>query len=221
MTHDNTFKLSYVCTGNNARSPLAAAFTYGIVSHESAGVRWHITSSGTEAVDGGGVRPEVARAAGEVALDLSEHRTRPFSVESCLESDLVLGMGWDHVSHIWSLAPEAWGKVFTIKEFVHWAKLAPLRPPILFPGRVEQMRDKVAQAHAIRKRARADHGFWGGLRHQELNLIEPDGHGAEAWTTLVGAVQALVQDVIMLLRAEGTQPASAPSPPPRRRRRKA
>lgn len=218
MTHDNTFKLSYVCNGNNARSPLAAAFTYGLVSRDHSEVRWHITSSGIEAADGGGVRPEVARAATDISLDLSEHRTRPFTVEACLESDLVLGMAWDHVSHIWSAAPEAWGKVFTVKEFIHWAKLAPVRPPILFPSRVEQMRDKVTQAHAIRKRARADHGFWGGLRHQELNVIEPDGHGAEAWTTLVNAVQALVKDVITLLRAEGTPPAP-PAPPPRRRRK--
>src|SRR5713101_8059284 len=162
MSTTTPFKLLYVCNGNNARSPLAAAFTWDAVSRESGDVPWQITSAGTGAGEGKGVRSEVLRAA----------------------AGLVLG---------------AWGRVFTIKEFVHWAKQASVRPPILFADRVEQMRDKVVQAHAVRKRARADHGFWGGLRPAELNLIEPDGHGDVAWNTLALAVQALVNDVITLL----------------------
>jgi len=200
MSATTPFKLLYVCNGNNARSPLAAAFTYDRVSrHAPGGVQWQITSAGTQALGGSGVRAEVQRAALAMNLDLSEHRTRPLEPEACLEPDLVLAMAWDQVSHIWSIVPEAWGRVFTIKEFVHWAKQASVRPPILFADQVEQMRDKVSQAHAVRKRARADHGFWGGLRPQELNLIEPDGHGDTAWTTLAQATQALVNDVITLL----------------------
>lgn len=199
MSTTTPFKLLYVCNSNNARSPLAAAFTYDRISHSRSDVQWQITSAGTQAGEGSGVRTEVLRAASALDLDLSEHRSRALSAESCLEPDLVLAMAWDQVSHIWSLVPEAWGRVFTIKEFVHWAKQAPVRPPILFADRVEAMRDKVAQAHAVRKRARADHGFWGGLRPAELNLIEPDGHGDGAWNTLALAVQALVNDVITLL----------------------
>jgi protein-tyrosine-phosphatase len=198
MSATTPFKLLYVCNGNNSRSPLAAAFTYDRVTRNPGTVQWEITSAGTE-VRGSGVRPEVQRAALAMNLDLSEHHTRPLDPEACLTPDLVLAMAWDQVSHIWSLVPEAWGRVFTIKEFVHWAKQAPVRPPILFADQVEQMRDKVAQAHAVRKRARADHGFWGGLRPQELNLIEPDGHGDNAWNTLAQATQALVNDVITLL----------------------
>jgi protein-tyrosine-phosphatase len=201
MSATTPFKLLYVCNGNNARSPLAAAFTYDRVSRSAPGtVQWQIGSAGTQTFGGGGgVRPEVQRAAAAMNVDLSEHRTRPLDAKTCVEPDLVLAMAWDQVSHIWSLVPEAWGRVFTIKEFVHWAKQAPVRPPILFADQVEQMRDKVAQAHAVRKRARADHGFWGGLRPQELNLIEPDGHGDAAWNTLAHATQALVNDVITLL----------------------
>ena len=62
------------------------------------------------------------------------------------------------------------------------------------------MRDKVIQAHAVRKRARADFGFWGGIRPQDLNLIEPNGKGDDAWAALAKAVHALASDVITLLR---------------------
>lgn len=202
MPHDSTFKLLYVCNGNNARSPLAAAFTYQRVTREPGEIRWQIGSAGTKAATGAGVRPEVQRAASAVNLDLSEHSTQALTAETCDAPDLILGMAWDQVSEIWSLVPRAWGKVFTIKEFIHWAKQAPVRPAILFSDRIEQMRDKVTQAHTIRKRARADYGFWGGLRPGELNLIEPEGHGDEAWTALVNAVQALTNDVITLLSVD-------------------
>lgn len=198
------FGILYVCNSNNARSPLAAAFTYDLASRRHAtDVRWHIASAGIEAVESGGVRPEVQRAAMRLDLDLSEHRTNTLTADACSAPDLILGMSWDHVSHIWSMVPDAWEKVFTIKEFVHWAKRAPVRPPILFADRVEHMRDKVAQAHGVRKRARADHGFWGGLRPSELNLIEPEGHGDDAWDTLVAAVRALCNDVLTLLTPAG------------------
>lgn len=196
------FSILYVCDGNTARSPLAAAVTSALVSGDESGLRWQIDSLGTDARGGDPVRPEVHRAATALDLDLAGHRARLLTREACLEPDLVLAMSWDQVTHIWSLVPEAWGQVFTVKEFIHWSKRAPSRPPILFADRIEQMRDKVKQAHIVRKRARADHGFWGGLRPQDLNLIEPHGHGEEAWSTLAEATRVLVTDVVTLLVAE-------------------
>jgi len=194
------FRLLYVCNNDTARSPLAAAATINAVSATNDTVGWRIDSAGTNAIDGDVFRSEARVAAGVLGLDLSQHRAKELTPERCLEPDLVLAMSWDQISHIWSLVPEAWDRVFTIKEFVHWAQRAPVRPPILFPDRGAEMRDKIVQAHAIRKRARADFGFWGGIRPQDLNLIEPNGKGEAAWTALGHAVRALVGDVVLLLR---------------------
>src|SRR5205809_501249 len=98
MTTAPIFRILYVCSGNNARSPLAAACTYDAVGRRNAEVRWHISSAGTEAPDGAGVRPEVQRAASAVNLDLSEHRTQVLTAEACDGPDLILGMTWDQVS---------------------------------------------------------------------------------------------------------------------------
>jgi protein arginine phosphatase len=218
-THDNMtttpFKLLYVCNGNTARSPLAAWCTAEVLGRGN-GVVWEIDSAGTHAIDGDVLRPEAQIAADELDLDLSSHRAKLLTPERCLEPDLVLAMSWEQVSHIWSVVPEAWDKVFTVKEFVHWAQRAPVRPPILFPDPTAEMRDKIVQAHAIRKRARADHGFWGGIRPQDLNLIEPNGKGEEAWTTLAHAVRSLVSDVVLLLRG----PTKATHTAPKRSTRK-
>jgi protein-tyrosine-phosphatase len=200
------FELLYVCNGDNARAPLAAACTRALVV-ERNGIAWDVDSAGTEAIEDGVIRLEAARAAEHLQLDLSAHRPRLLTSDLCEAPDLILAMSWEQVSHIWSLVPGAWDKVFTVKEFIHWAKRAPSRPPILFADAGEQMRDRVVQAHSVRKRARADFGFWGGIRPQDLNLIEPNGKGDEAWTTLANAVHALVSDVITLLR--GPEPSAA------------
>jgi protein-tyrosine phosphatase len=214
------FTLLYVCNGDNARSPLAAACTTRLIPQRNGEIRWDVRSAGTHAVEGGVVRPEVSLVAENLALDVSDHRTHVLSAEGCQDPDLILAMSWDQVSHIWSLVPESWDKVFTIKEFVHWAKRAPVRPPILFPDRGEQMRDKIRQAHAARKRARADFGFWGGIRPQDLNLIEPNGKGEDAWRALGQAVHALVSDVLTLLLATGdaARPEPARARQPHRKR---
>ena len=197
------FKLLYVCNGNDARSALAAACTERLAAENDGEIKWEIDSAGTHATVGEGLRAEASVAADSLALDLSDHRASLLTADRCQDPDLILAMSWDQISHIWSLVPEAWDKVFTVKEFIHWAKRAPVRPPILFPDRVEQMRDKIIQAHSARKRARADYGFWGGIRPQDLNLIEPNGKGDEAWHALGQAVHALVSDVLTLLLATG------------------
>lgn len=201
------FKILYVCNGDNARAPLAVACTKALLSKNGQSVSWGVGSAGTEAAADGGVRPEAVRAAALLQLDITSHQPTTLTAERCEAPDLVLAMSWDQISHIWSLVPEAWEKVFTVKEFVHWAKRAPVRPPILFADHAEEMRDKVIQAHAIRKRARADFGFWGGIRPQDLNLIEPNGKGDEAWAALGHAVQALASDVITLLTGRVTHGA--------------
>ncbi len=211
------FKLLYVCNGNVARSPLAAAVTEQLAAHGDPGVRWEITSAGTHALEDDVLSSEAFHAATSLDVDLSDHRARLLAPERCDDPDLILAMSWEQVSHIWSLVPEAWDKVFTIKEFVHWAKRSPVRPPILFADRVEQMRDKIALAHAARKRARADFGFWGGIRPQDLNLIEPTGKGEDAWRALGQAVHALVSDVLTLLLATGDSARPTRTPEPGRR----
>jgi protein-tyrosine-phosphatase len=203
------FNILYVCNGDNARAPLAAACTESLTARNSLGVTWTIASAGTETLEGSLVRPEAQRAAGALDIDLASYEPVALSPDDCVAPDLILAMSWDQVSHVWSLVPGAWEKVFTVKEFIHWAKLAPARPPILFADRAEAMRDKVVQTHLIRKRARADHGFWGGIRPQDLNLIEPNGKGDEAWATLAHAVHALASDIVTLLLGPEPKPAQA------------
>jgi protein-tyrosine phosphatase len=194
-----SFKVLYLCAGNTGRSPIAEACMWDYVEGRNTPVRWEVGSAGTQAEEGEPVRSEALKAGDSLGMDLSDHKSRQLVPEDVDASDLILAMSWEQAAHVWSLAPGSWGKCFTLKEFVHWAKQAPTRPSILFPDRVAQMRDRVEQAHTVRRRARADHGIWGSLRPQDLNVVEPDGKGDAAWRNAAQAVRTLVVDVAHLL----------------------
>ncbi len=66
----------FVCTGNQCRSPLAAAFFRKFLERDKSLIDWMVTSAGTWTRDGLSVSPfcmDLARAHG---VDLSGHHTR-------------------------------------------------------------------------------------------------------------------------------------------------
>lgn len=199
MAATQPFRLLYVCAGNVARSPLAAACTRLYVQTHGTPQDWQIESAGTHATPDECPRAEAIRIAESFGLDLQGHVARQLDPERVDDHDLILAMSWDQAAHLWSAAPGSWGHSFTLREFIHWAKQVPPRPQIIFPDRMARMRDRVEQAHALRRRARADHGFWGGLRPQDLNVIEPEGKGEGAWRSFAQAIRTLTTDVVHLL----------------------
>ena len=51
-------------------------------------------------------------------LDTSGHRSRKLRPDIVTEADLVIGMARSHVREAVALAPDAWGRAFTLKEIV-------------------------------------------------------------------------------------------------------
>lgn len=191
------FRLVFVCTGNIARSPMAHACAVRCL--QDSETAWDISSAGTDAIEGDEPRSDAVKAASTIGIQIASHRARLLTPEICTESDLLIAMVWDQVAHVWGMVPDAWARCFTLKEFVHYARQAPMRPPIIFADEADRMRERVASAHELRRRARTDHGFFGGLRSQDVNLLEPEGRSDAVWKTFAKAVDVLVTDVIHLL----------------------
>ncbi len=106
-------RLLFVCTGNTCRSPTAEA----LAREEAAerGLEVACRSAGV-AASGGGASPGAVRAAGEVGLDLSDHRSTQLDRELVAWADLVLCMG---TSHRWQVADRGGeGKARLITDFL-------------------------------------------------------------------------------------------------------
>lgn len=105
-----------VCTANVCRSPVAAEL---LARHlRSRGYEVVAQSAGTH---GGsrGVHEHTLRAAGDLDVDLSGHRSRLVTGQlvDTEGADLVITMTRAHLRHVIGLAPDAWPRTFTLKEF--------------------------------------------------------------------------------------------------------
>lgn len=81
----------FVCTGNQFRSPLAAA----VFESETSGQPVRVSSCGIFAIEGSRAFAEAPDLIEELRVDLSQHRSRQLT--SLAGADLVIGFGRHHV----------------------------------------------------------------------------------------------------------------------------
>jgi protein-tyrosine phosphatase len=86
----------FVCTANQYRSPLAAAFFSRKLRADGASPDWLVESAGTWTVPGRGVPSDVTLAARGMGIDLKEHRTRQIDHDLLAKCDLILVMEKGH-----------------------------------------------------------------------------------------------------------------------------
>ena len=148
-----------VCSANQMRSPLAAAFLARDMERLGrAGVV--VTSAGTKAMPASGGVPAVLRTAEEYGLDLSEHRPAELTRGTVARADLVLTMTEQQRSAVVRLLPAAVPRTFTLLELrrlteasdasgLHPAELAALahraRPTTAPPSAPEDIADPVGR----------------------------------------------------------------------------
>ena len=58
-------------------------------------------------------------------MAMTDHRSRTLSKSDVLEADIIFGMAREHVREVVVLDPEAWGRTFTLKEFVRRGRSIP------------------------------------------------------------------------------------------------
>ena len=109
-------RILFVCTGNTCRSPMAAGL-FAKMLQERGVTGIAVASAGLAAFDGAPASAEAVEVMRQFGVDLSGHRTRRLTREMVLTADLVLTMTKRHKEAVLALAPEAAGKVFTLREF--------------------------------------------------------------------------------------------------------
>jgi protein-tyrosine-phosphatase len=115
-----------VCTGNQCRSPMAAALLGAELARR--GIPLTVGSAGmvTDGVPPPRHAVKVMEARG---LDISTHLSRRADEALIGSSGLVLGMTRQHVIDLATLVPDAWDRVFTVAEVLRRAYAAGPRRP--------------------------------------------------------------------------------------------
>jgi protein-tyrosine phosphatase len=113
------FSITFVCTGNRFRSPLAEAF----VRRLTLGLPVITDSYGTLPQEDAPPLPEAVEIALSCGISLSDHRTRDLSKASLQNVDLLLGFEPEHVQQAVVDAHAPRERSFTVRDFV------PLLPP--------------------------------------------------------------------------------------------
>lgn len=144
--HPETFEVVFVCTGNRARSPLAAA----LLRQATSGLDVVVSSYGTLDVGPLPPLPDALLAAERLGVDLSGHRARVLPAGGLVHAALVLGFEPDHVAAAAIEARADPGRTFLL------AELTRLLDGAAGDAAVEHARSLVSAADARRVRSRPD-----------------------------------------------------------------
>lgn len=190
------FTILTVCTGNVARSPLAAQllrFELG----DLPSVRVH--SAGTGALVGAPMMPQSKVIATRLGVPATaEHTARQLTERDVLEADLVLAMSREHRRSSVELTPKALRKAFTVREFARLASALPLgaleiHAPMLTDDVADRLRAAVETVASMR----------GGLpplddpRHDDV--IDPYRQSDAVYEQSAGQLTPAVRAVSALL----------------------
>jgi protein-tyrosine-phosphatase len=106
--------VTFVCTGNVCRSPMAAGLFFDRLVREKAQRSVRVRSSGTWALEDQPASAYALQVMAERGLDIGAHRGRNLTKTAIEETDLILVMTLHHKEAILQDFPTAEGKVFLL-----------------------------------------------------------------------------------------------------------
>ena len=118
MNDDDGYRVLFVCTANQCRSPLAAALLLAQLHARTPDVVVDVTSSGVSAGDGVPATSPTIDAAATLRVDLTAHRSTRLHASQVRAANLVIGMERRHVQEAVLRDPSAFTRSFTLKELV-------------------------------------------------------------------------------------------------------
>ena len=153
---------------------------------ESVAPDVHVHSCGL-LEDGREATPDGVAVLAKRGIDLSGHRSRKITTELIRDADVIIGMSRRHVAEASVTVPDAWGKVFTLKELVR-------RGEEVGPRKAGQsMADWLVEVH------------WGRTRQDMLgssredDIADPIGKPRAVYEKTADEIDALLDRLVRLV----------------------
>ena len=115
-----------MCTGNLCRSPLLEALLRRDLA--AAGIEADVASAGLAAPTAAQPDRRLRRVAGELGVDVDDHRSRLVSVADLRAADLILTMTSEQSDDVRALDPSAARRVTTVRAAAWKARIVSGRP---------------------------------------------------------------------------------------------
>ena len=119
----------FVCTANQFRSPIAAAFLFNFIHQVNTLEKWRLESAGTWTKPGLPASPLALQIGHRLSLGgLEGHITRQVNQKLLDQFDLILVMETGHLEAIASEFPNVFGRMMLLSEIVDGAPYSILDP---------------------------------------------------------------------------------------------
>ena len=176
-------RIFFICTGNQARSPIAAAWT----ARALASLPVEVGSAGTLPRPPSPVLLEAGAIATQLGIDVALHRSSHVGSHDLSSAGLVIGFELHHVAAAVVEGGAPASRTFLLKELVRLARsVAPPPQP-----------DPVARARAVIELADAHRRETGPVLGEEIR--DPAGRKIKAFREIVFEVVRTCDEMIALL----------------------
>ena len=193
-----------VCTGNICRSPMAEGLLTAMLSERGAS-DVQVASCGVIGWEGSPPMPEAVDALLESGIDISGHVSRRIDPSMIRGADLVLAMAGEHRDAVVRHAPEALGRTFTLKEFVHLLDHLPAGTGPSSAGGTDRLHEAVVAAAGLRAEGRLEPA-------RDEDIADPLGLGVQAFRASAWEIGELSRRMLDAVVGEAASPRPEQGP---------
>lgn len=190
---DGTFRVLFVCTANQCRSPVAQRlFEHRLATvwgDERAAASWQIGSAGTHARAGVPMHPLSARTLTEVGVEPGAFASAELTQDLLRASDLVLTATRQHRATVVQTLPAVLGRTFTIRQFSYLLSAARPTPA---PNAIQAGFRLIDAAKAARAEVPA--------RTDADDLADPIGRPLATFRECTRSLRADVEQIVRSLQ---------------------